>query len=62
MVFFFNVSKTLCENHTSKKSSGPFLSFFGKSAENSVADFLGGGDFSGATFAFCGRDFGRWQH
>jgi hypothetical protein len=38
-VFFFNVSKILCEI-TLQKCSAPFLTFFGKSAENSAADFL----------------------
>jgi hypothetical protein len=43
-----------------QKSSAPFLPFFDKkSAENSAADFLGRCDFCGATFAFCGRNFGR---
>jgi hypothetical protein len=54
----YKLYKILGKIHTSK-SSAPFLPFLGKSAEYSAADFLGRSYFYGATFAFCGRNFGR---
>jgi hypothetical protein len=41
------------------KSSATFQPSFRNSAQYSAADFLGRWDFSGATFTFYGRNFGR---
>jgi hypothetical protein len=41
-----------------QKSSAPFRPFFGKTEENSAANFSGRTDFYMAPFELCGRNFG----
>jgi hypothetical protein len=55
---YTNYTRFCKKIHTSKKF-GPFSAIFRQICRIFRSDFLGRSYFYGATFAFCGRNFGR---